>query len=214
MGHTYFKWRLLLGCTILCFTVNAQNLAWHKRVIREIYIPLAQPKISSSQKSEPPDTTLMEMLGKSIKMGNLDAYKTFDYNFSEKLTLFEINDSGVSCQGTDSITVVDPITSIVKNIYVDRNPHFEGIHKYDVLEEWYFDPHTAKTVMEIIGIAPVRDVYDDDNVYRGRQRMIWLRFSDMKPYLARYDRLHPTATFASYIWQDYFYSDINPQVVK
>lgn len=209
LPRTYFTLWILFGCLACSFLSLAQTNAdvWHKRVIREIDVLNPGAAMPAGQKNSPIDSNLMQLLVPPIKSGQLATYKTFDCNFAQKLTLFEINDSGVVCHGEDSVEVVDPVTNIEKRTYVDRSPHLERIHLYRVLEEWVFNPHTGKSELQIIGIAPARDLYSDDGIYRGTLSMFWVKYNDVIEILARYDRLHPTKTFANLIWDDYFYKD-------
>ena len=213
MTRIYFTW--WLACIILSFSVCAQdNVTWHKRVIREIDMRVPQPTKFGNQKIAAHDTNLVELLVPPMKAGKLAAYSNFDCDFSRKLTLYEINDSGIVCHGEDSEAFVDPATNIEKKIYIDRSPHLERIHKYHVLEEWSFDSASGRTNIQIAGIAPAKEIYGDDGVFRGVQTMFWVKYADAIKVLAHYDRLHPTKSFATYIWDDYFLSDVKPQVAK
>ena len=47
-------------------------------------------------------------------------------------------------------------------------------------------------VVRIAGIAPVRDIYDDKNQFRGSQAMFWLYYPDVRGVLAGYEVVNPT----------------------
>ena len=185
------------------------NNAWKKTVYRTIDVTQKEDTVKHHLTDVTSDTTLIEIIVSAVKAGKLVAYNSFDHNYTTKLTKADLLE--MTGGRTDTQIVVDPVTNEERRMIIrhDFDPAF--IRKYRLLEEWTFDPHTGKTGIQITGIAPVIDVYGDDGAFRGSKSMFWLRYADASSALARYDRLHPTQTFASLIWEDYFLSDAKPR---
>ena len=94
----------------------------------------------------------------------------------------------------------------VKIVHKDVD-YYSPIHKYRILEEWVFDPHTGRTEIQITGIAPIREIHDEDGNFRGVQAMFWVKYNDARSIIARYEQNNPGNTIAGHIWHDYFSND-------
>ena len=125
-----------------------------------------------------------------------------------------IDENYYGCEGIDTLMIVDPVTGLEKLFVPDKDPHFERMAKLRILEDWTFDLIAGKTDIQIVGIAPVQDVYGDDGVYRGSKGMFWVKYNDARSIIARYERYHPENTIAAKIWYDYFLSDTMPAAQK
>ena len=207
---------LLLSCTTcsICGYSQTSNSTWHKLVYRVIdlaekkYIPHHYQKISGA------DTTLIKLIDSALFYEELTAYNLKDITLNTRLTKQQIYGPAPVCI-LDTVFVVDPVTGEERVVpRPDPDFFYLFIHQYRILENWTFEPATGKTEMQIIAIAPIKEVYNEKKVLLGSQSLFWLKYSDLKDLIARYDRLNPSKTFASIIWDDYFLSDIKPQVVK
>ena len=106
----------------------------------------------------------------------------------------------------DTQVITDPVsgTEITKYINHDFNP--ETITKYRIKEDWIFDRNQGQMVVRIIGLAPVKDIFGDDGVYRGSQAMFWLFYPDIRGLLAQYEVYNPLNDVARYTWDEFFES--------
>ena len=52
-------------------------------------------------------------------------------------------------------------------------------------EVWYFDSNTSTMKVRIIGIAPLKDVYDDGGNYRYTLPMYWINYAQARAVLAK-----------------------------
>ena len=185
---------------------------WKKNVARMIDLQQKDDEKIHHLANAKQDTTILEMMITAMKAGRLTAYHTFDNNFTTKLSLQDLNE--LIASRIDTVSIVDPVTGKAETKIVHMDFDYSLIHKYRILEEWVFDPHTGKTDIQITGIAPVRDIYGDDGVYRGSQAMFWVHYNDLRNILTKYEQYHPDNTLALHIWNDYFYSDIKPELLK
>ncbi len=194
---------LLSICTsVFCRAQEDQSsmYQWRRTVSREIDAP--QKNINATH-----DTSLAEMIIQAVKVGELLAYNSYDAGFSHQLTLEEVLETNVDCQ-LDTMYIIDPKTG-KETAMAPKKFDFSKIKKFEILEEWSFNPHSGKTKIEISGVAPVRDIYGDDGVYRGRVPMFLVRYSDVRAIIVRHDLMHPERTISSEIWKDCFSKDTN-----
>jgi len=167
--------------------------------------------IDISEKEEPldhhlrdvsPDTTILEMMVNAINAGKVTAYAGYDNNFTVKLTKETLNEMLVS--KPDTITLTDPVSGKEITKVTRKDFDFNAIHKYRILEQWTFNQSSGKTEIEIIGIAPIQDIYGYDGSFRGVRGLFFLHFNDAWNIINRYELYHPNNTISSLIWNDYF----------
>ncbi len=60
------------------------------------------------------------------------------------------------------------------------------VTKYLIKEEWFFDKQRSVMDVRIIGICPMKEVYDDGE-YMGEAKIFWLYFPEARPYLAGWE---------------------------
>ncbi len=204
----YLAALLLAGTTSFAQAGNV----WKKTVYRTLDLGQKEDTAKHHLTDVTTDTTLLEIIANSIKAGKLVAYANFDHSFTTKFSIVQLKE--LMGNKIDTTIVVDPVNNKEKQIIVRHPFNFDAIHKYRLLEEWSFDPATGKTDIRIDGIAPLREIYGDDGNFRGVQAMFWLRYADAHQVIARYDKIHPTKTFASLIWDDYFLSEVKPSAEK
>ena len=194
-----------LFCAI-CGVASAQNNGtWKKKVGRVIDLSEKENDVTHHNKDAKPKPTLLEMMADDIKSGKLDAYSTFDCSFTTKLSAAELKNMTTS--KVDTIVVVDPVTGKEMTKLVRKDCDYSAIHKYRILEEWTFDPHTGRTEIQITGIAPIREIYNEDGAFRGVQAMFWVKYNDARSIIAGYEQYNPGNTIAGHIWHDYFSND-------
>ena len=88
------------------------------------------------------------------------------------------------------------------------------LHNYKIMEEWNFNPLAGKTEIQITGIAPCYSIFDDKWVNRTYHPVFWTRYRDVREIITRYEQYHHTNIIAAHIWNNYFFSDVKPQIVK
>lgn len=186
--------------------------AWKKQVTRMIDMEEPEDTVDHHLKVAGQDSTLAELVISAVKSGRLAAYSTMDNKFTTRLTVENLEEMLGS--RTDTIVITDPVTGDELTKVVKRDFNTEAVHKYRLLEEWALNPATGKTEIQITGIAPVREVYGDDGTLRGIQAMFWLKYADVRELLAKTEQANPRRNLMGLLWDDYFFSDVNPEAVK
>jgi hypothetical protein len=175
-----------------------QVKAWKKTVSRTIFL---SPKIDTIP-GYCSDTTLAEMIFNELKAGNIGAYRADDLNFTQKLSFNQLNPEP-ACT-LDTIYIVDPETNKEYSYAPGRAPDFSRCHGYRIIEEWSFNSGSGHTEIQIIGIAPTRDIFRDDSEFLGSQSLFLVRYNDVHSIISRYERYHPDCHISKLIWDDYF----------
>ena len=155
------------------------------------------------------DSSVYEMIANEIKSGNLFHY--YDDNLSLKQSYEELKQK---YSKTDTITVTNPIDNTEEIKVATRNFYSDNICYYNVLEEWSFDLHSGKTSIQITGIAPVRQTKNYEGVIVESEVMFWMRYSDVRGIIAKYEQYNPEKTIAMHLWNDYFLNDIRTEARK
>ena len=211
MSRSYlYKSMCAVAALFICSMAYAQGTGsevWKKKVARVIDIAEKEDTTQHTKRTHT-DSTLLELLMPAIKTGKLIAYSNIDNNFATKLSQAHLAE--MTSPKVDTMIIVDPVSGneLVKTIHRDFN--YDAIHKYRLLEDWTFDPQTGKTEIQITGIAPLKEIYGDDGIFRGVQAMFWVRYADVETILAGYDRAHPNSAFTTHIWADNFIDSIAP----
>lgn len=205
--------KTLLTAVLVCvcaasFAQKDTKGVWKKQVSREIDMQIKEDDKKHHLKDLSNDTTLVEMILNAIKAGKITAYSNWDHSFTKKVTYKEIYAAQVP--KPDTVIIVDPVTGqeLQKIVAHDFDP--DVVRKYRILENWTFNPTTGNTDIHIEGVAPLREIVVDGN-FRGMQALFWVHYNELLPILTHYEQLHPENSIATGIWNDYFYTDVNPK---
>jgi len=158
------------------------------------------------------DTSLFEMIVDAIRLQKLTAYDTSGSDFQTTLSREALTKAMTVEMDVDP--VIDPLSGKVDERVVAPDFNYSSIHKYGILEEWVFNPHTGKTDIQILGLAPLRETYNENGGLRDVKAMFWVKYNDVRAIIAKYEQYHPDNTIALHIWNDYFLNDIRPELVK
>jgi gliding motility associated protien GldN len=190
------------GAPIPWQNIREEDIQWKKRVWREIST-LERQNLAFNYAGD--ENTgggmLIEILIDAIKTGKIKAYANTDDRFT---TVFAREELEEQIRGkAETVRVIDPIpdTEIVKVIYHEFNP--ATVTKYRLIEDWIFDRNTGQMVVRIAGIAPVRDIYGENNEYHGSQAMFWLYYPDIRNLLACYEAVNPANDMQRETWVEF-----------
>jgi gliding motility associated protien GldN len=201
-GYEHIPIKDTKGAAIPWQNIREEDILWKKRVWREISTLEKQNLAFNYAGDENSGGGMfIEILIDGIKTGKIRAYANADDRFT---TVFTKEQLESQIRGrADTERVIDPIgdTEIETVVYKDFNP--ATITKYRLVEDWIFDKNTGQMVVRIAGIAPVRDIYDDNNQYRGSQAMFWLYYPDIRNLLAGYEVVNPANDVQRETWVDY-----------
>ncbi len=190
--------RLLNVCvSIILILAGAQNIvaqevAWKRVVAREIEL-----NERTKDRMRPKDSTLVDMLVKAVRTGNITAYTSADQKFGRPMSAEELN--WVCRDYPDTAILIDPVTG---NEVMKVIKHDIEVYKYRLLEEWTFDRKSGTTTIKTIGIAPLLDVSGD--FFNAVKVLFWLKYPEAASTIVRHGRKHPAYALPALIWKDYF----------
>ncbi len=207
--------------------IREADIAWEKRIWRVIdtrekmNLPFRYP--------EKPFVMLLKDLAES---GELTVFR--DEQFKEKLDAEALQNI---FSRPDTITKLDYETyeQTIEIVTVDINP--EDINRFRVKEVWFFDEETSRLRHRILGIAPIKETYDEDTgLFKYEEPIFWIYYPAVREAFSKhrvfndFNDAGPTTwydlfeqrKFASYIYKisnvndmrvkDYFENSPNPGI--
>ena len=144
-----------------------------------------------------PERPFITILIQAATNGDLVAYQ--NEKFTEAFTSEEIL-SQIST--VDTVVTFDPETyeEIITPVVNDLNP--EDIKRYRMKEMWFVNEETAQLGVRTLGIAPLRDVTDDNGNFLYEQPMFWIYYPDCREFLSRETAYMVGNDAAPISWED------------
>lgn len=183
--------------------VRENDLMYKKRIWREIDI---REKQNMAFRYPGDDYTgggqFIEIILDAVSKGKIKAYSNMDDRFTTALTKEQIIDMLVG--QPDTTWVTDPETQQEKMVIKRREFNPDVVTKYRLKEEWYIDRNIGRMQRQIIGIAPFKDIYNDDGSFRASQAVFWLYYPEITSMLAQYEVFNPDNDVARMTWYEFF----------
>ncbi|MEM6967165.1 MAG: gliding motility protein GldN [Bacteroidota bacterium] len=169
------------------------DVFWEKRIWRVIDV-----REKMNQAFMYPNAPFFDIIKNAAMNGELTLYSVQDDKFSEKLTDYE----GVFFE-RDTVEIVD------ENYNVRYHPilneyGYEDIKRFRIKEVWYFDESTSTMQVRILGIAPLRDVFDENGNFRYEMPLFWVYFPELRNVIARHEVYIPGNDNQVMSWDDLF----------
>lgn len=187
--------------------IREADVFWEKRIWRVI-----DTREKMNHTFSYPDRPFASILLEAAMEGDITVYSVEDDKFSYPLTPEEVAQKTSS---VDTITTFDPETyeEVLEVVQNDLNP--EDIKRFRVKEVWFFDEESSTMDVRILGIAPLRDVYDEGGTFLYEDVMFWVYYPEAREVFARervfnihndasmmtWEDLLETRHFSSYIWK-------------
>jgi gliding motility associated protien GldN len=172
------------------------DILWEKRVWRiidtreKMNLPFRYPKMP-----------LFTVLTEAVEAGQLQAYSVEDDQFSVPLKQEEV---AAKLRTRDTILVIKPEIYSEEYQIVENEFDPQDVKRYRLKEIWYFDSRLGKLEVRILGIAPLREVYDDNGNFLYETPMFWLHFPECRRVLANHPVYNPRNDHHTMSWTDLF----------
>lgn len=174
--------------------IREADIFWEKRIWRIIDV---REKMNLTFAY--PEMPFFSILMNAAAEGEITAYGTDDDKFSYPLEPDEVASMGAT---VDTIITFDPETyeeqiQVVRN---DLNP--EDIKQFRVKEIWFFDEESSRLDVRILGMAPLRDEYDENGNYKYTLPLFWVYYPECREILARYQVYNGGNDASPLSWED------------
>ncbi|MCL6524489.1 MAG: gliding motility protein GldN [Thermoflavifilum sp.] len=182
--------------------IREDDAVWGRRLWEEIDVheKINLPFSYSGEEGHP---NLFSILVKAILDSQVVAFDPIDDRFTKIMSIDRVKEILVG--KPDTIRVVDPVTGkeSIQVVTRELNPH--SVTRYRIKEDWVFDKQTSQLYVRIIGIAPMKAIYNqEDGSFRDVTPLFWLYYPDLRPILAKYDVYNPNNYMMRMSWEDLF----------
>ncbi len=152
----------------------------------------------------------INILLKHIKDGDITAFDNSNDRFTTPLTVDQVAKLLVGSSYDIDVPDIekDPTGTLgtMKRITIRDEFNENAIRSYAVKEEVIFDRETSRLHFRILGIAPMKTLFNDDGSERATFRLFWVYYPDVRPYLSKYEAYNPKNMAARMSWEEVFES--------
>ncbi len=175
--------------------IREADVFWSKRIWREIDVRQKR-NLTFASKEQP----LIEVLF-SILKDNPEVKLYTDDSFTEEYSKADLVNK-LELSSTVEVYDIESEQYIQKQVANDFNPL--EYQKYRLKEDWIFDEEAGQMVCRIVGIAPIRDVIDENGLMRGQEALFWMHYPGIRDYLVKFESINPHNDAIRLTWEDIF----------
>jgi len=188
--------RLIVDNRVLPYEhVREADVVWQKKIWR-----ILDTREKMNQRFMNPLRPFLNILIDAAENGEITLFRTDD--FTSPMTQEEFNKIVIRI---DTSVIFDPDT-YKEEIKITRSElNYEDIKRFRIKEVWYFDKETSTMKVRILGIAPIRDVYDDNTgVFKYELPLFWVYYPETREIIAREQVANAKNDAAPMTWFDLF----------
>lgn len=184
------------------------DLLWEKRIWRVI-----DTREKMNLLFRYPQLPLIKIFNDAILSGEIKAYHPVDDKFTALLPKEELRQL---LNKQDTVEIMDPETYEVFFKIAENEFDPESVKRYRVKEVWYFDTRYSQLKVRILGVAPLREVFDDQGNFLYETPLYWIYYPQARNLLARHAIFNPQNDKKVLSWEDlwemrYFSSTITKE---
>jgi len=147
-----------------------------------------------------PEDPFFKIVSDAAKKGELRVFSTEDDKFLHPLTGDEV---ASMMSSTDTAITFDPETYEEQIKIVHNDLNWEDVKRFRIKESWFFDKETSTMQVRILGIAPLRNITDNDGNFRYEAPMFWVYYPEARELFARHRAFNMGGnTNATMSWED------------
>lgn len=172
--------------------IREADVFWEKRIWRVLDVreKMNKPFVY-------PEKPFINIILEAAQQGDISVY--LDEKFTMPMSKSESQNIGVSI---DTTIVFDPVTFIERPVITRNVLNWEDVKRFRLKEVWFFDEETSTMQVRIIGIAPLREVYDAQGNFKYEQPMFWAYYPQLRNILAGHEVFNPLNDAGRMSWED------------
>jgi gliding motility associated protien GldN len=197
--------RLVVENTVLPYEpIREADIAWQKKVWRVL-----DTREKMNLPFRYPEKPLFNVFREMIENGDITVFE--DEKFTTALTPEEVEKS---LNRVDTSVIFDYDTYEEKVQVVKSEISWEDINRFRVKEIWFFDEESSRLRVRILGIAPERDVYDDETQeFKYSLPLFWIYYPEARNLLSKHRIFNENNDMAPMTWAALFESRFFSSVI-
>ena len=197
--------RLVVENTVLPYEpIREADIAWQKKVWRVL-----DTREKMNLPFRYPEKPLFNVFREMIENGDITVFE--DEKFTTALTPEEVEKS---LNRVDTSVIFDYDTYEEKVQVVKSEISWEDINRFRVKEIWFFDEESSRLRVRILGIAPERDVYDDETQeFKYSLPLFWIDYPEARSLLSKHRIFNENNDMAPMTWAALFESRFFSSVI-
>lgn len=147
-----------------------------------------------------PQRPFLNILIDAARAGRIDLFDGDE--FTRALSEKEFNNIILR---VDTSVVFDPDTYKEEVVITESPLNYEDVKRFRIKETWYFDKETSTMKCRILGIAPIKDVYDDNTgTFKYELPLFWVYYPQIREVIAEEQVFNDKNIAAPMTWFDLF----------
>ena len=197
--------RLVVENTVLPYEpIREADIAWQKKIWRVL-----DTREKMNLPFRYPEKPLFNVFREMIENGDITVFE--DEKFTTALTPEEVEKS---LNRVDTSVIFDYDTYEEKVQVVKSEISWEDINRFRVKEIWFFDEESSRLRVRILGIAPERDVYDDETQeFKYSLPLFWIYYPEARNLLSKHRIFNENNDMAPMTWAALFESRFFSSVI-
>lgn len=189
--------------------IREDDAVYRQRVWREIDVheKMNLPFVYDAEEDNG-SQMFINILLKGIKEGDITAFSPENDRFTKPMTIAEIGEMLVDKPRTIKVTdwAADASGSTQKDSTIVDQFNPLDVEKFRLKEEWVFDKESSRLYVRILGIAPLRNIKNEDGSLRAQTPAFWVYYPDCRSYFAKYEAYNSKNWGARMTWEEVFES--------
>ncbi len=175
------------------------DIFWEKRIWRVIDV-----REKMNKRFTYPQRFFFDIIMDAVMDERLTAYGIVDNEAEDFTETLSKDEAAALVSEVDTFVSFDPETyeETIEVAYNDLNP--EDIKRYRIKEIWFFDENTSTLNVRILGIAPLKEEYDDQGNFLYELPMFWIYYPDARELFAKEKTFNPNNDSETMTWHDIF----------
>lgn len=174
--------------------VREADILWQRKIWRVI-----DTREKMNKPFAYPERPFFTILLDAAINGDITVYSPEDDKFTVPLTQEEVEGkaSRIDTVVTFDIETYEEKITVTRN---DINP--EDIKRFRVKEVWFIDEESSEMRVRILGIAPIKDVLNEDGSFAYEEAMFWVYYPHARELLGREKAFNPGNGASPLSWED------------